>query len=259
MSRKLHSVASYAQWVDYLLKHYPEEQALSIAVGGDYEDIGVYEHALLRTHGLQPDHCIIDVGCGSGRLAWQLRHTRGLRYIGTDPVPALIDYARRKVDRPDFQFLVETENQLPVEAGSADLVVFFSVLTHLLHEESYAYLESARDALKPGGRVIFSFLEFAVPVNWPIFQNCVGWARSNGNAGHLNVFLHRGDLRLWAEKLGFNVEAMLYGDGPIVAVDAVAATDRVPAGRYPLGQSLCVLRKPLPGEAVAPALVPREA
>ena len=72
--------------------------------------------------------------------------------------------------RPDFQFLVEQKNTLPVEPGSADLVVFFSVLTHLLHEESYAYLSSARDALKPGGQVIFSFLEFAVPVNWPIFR-----------------------------------------------------------------------------------------
>ena len=259
MSRKLHSVASYEQWVAHLLANYPEEEALSIAVGGNYEDIGVYEHALLLMHGLQPDQSVIDVGCGSGRLAYQLRRYPGLRYIGTDPVPALIDYARRKVDRPGFQFLVERENLLPVVPGGADLVVFFSVLTHLLHEESYAYLEAARDVLRPGGQVIFSFLEFAVPVNWPIFQNCVAWARSSGNAGHLNVFLHRSDLRLWAQQLGFNVVAMRYGDMPIVEVDGTAATARVPAGRYPLGQSLCVLRKPMPGEAVEPALIPREA
>ena len=259
MSRKLQSVASYEQWVAHLLANYPEEEALSIAVGGDYEDIGVYEHALLRSHGLQPDQVVIDVGCGSGRLAWQLRRYPELRYTGTDPVPALVDYARRKVGRPDFRFVVERENRLPAAPGSADLVVFFSVLTHLLHEESYAYLEAAREALRPGGRVIFSFLEFAVPVNWPIFQNCVAWARSSGNAGHLNVFLHRSDLRIWAQQLGFNVAAMLYGDAPIVEVDAAAATARVPVGRYPLGQSLCVLRKPLPGEAVEPALIPREA
>ncbi|MDB5375449.1 MAG: Methyltransferase protein [Belnapia sp.] len=253
MSRKLQSVASYEQWVDYLLAKFPEEQALSIAVGGNYEDIGVYEHALLRSHGLPPDGLVVDVGCGSGRLAWQLRGYPGLRYIGTDPVPALIDYARRKVDRADFRFVVEQQNHLPVEDGSADLVAFFSVFTHLLHEESYAYLDAALRALRPGGKAIFSFLEFAVPVNWPIFQNCVQWARSTGQAGHLNVFLHRDDLRIWAAQLGFNVEAMLYGDGPIVEVDAVSATAAVPAGRYPLGQSLCVLRKPLADEPVQPA------
>jgi SAM-dependent methyltransferase len=259
MSRKLQSVASYEQWVNHLLQNFPEEQALSMAVGGHYEDIGVYEHALLRAHGLRPDSVVVDAGCGSGRLAFQLRRYPALRYVGTDPVPALLDYARRKVERPDFRFVVEQENQLPVPDGSADFVVFFSVFTHLLAEESYAYLEVARRALRPGGQVIFSFLEFAVPVNWPIFQNCVEWARSTGKAGHLNVFLHRADLRIWAERLGFNVVAMPYGDEPMVPVDATAATSRVPEGRYPLGQSLCVLRKPRDGEAVLPAMVQREA
>ncbi len=258
MSRKLHSVASYEQWVTYLLANFPEEKAISIAVGGDYEDIGVYEHALLRTHGLRDDSFVVDIGCGSGRLANQLKRYPALRYLGTDPVPQLVDYAQRKTGREDFRFLVEKENRVPVEAGHADLVVFFSVFTHLLHEESYAYLEAARDALRPGGRVIFSFLEFAVPVNWPIFQNCVAWARSQALAGHLNIFLHRADLRIWAERLGFNVVEMLYGDQPIVGVDAASASDRVPPGRYPLGQSLCVLRKPEPGEAVQPAAVVRE-
>lgn len=259
MSRKLQSVASYEQWVDYLLANFPEEQALSMAVGGDYEAIGVYEHALLRAQGLQPDSVVMDVGCGSGRLAFQLRRCPALGYVGTDPVPALLDYARRKVERPDFRFVAERENRLPVADGSVDFVVFFSVFIHLLAEESYAYLEAARQALRPGGKVVFSFLEFAVPVNWPIFQNCVEWARSTGKAGHLNVFLHRGDLRLWAERLGFNVLAMPYGDEPLVPVDAEAATTRVPVGRYPLGQSLCVLRKPMAGEAVMPAMIQREA
>jgi SAM-dependent methyltransferase len=96
-----------------------------MAVGGDYEAIGVYEHALLRAHGLQPDSVVMDIGCGSGRLAFQLRRYPALGYVGTDPVPALLDYARRKVERPDFRFVVEQENQLPVPNGSADFVVFF--------------------------------------------------------------------------------------------------------------------------------------
>jgi SAM-dependent methyltransferase len=137
------------------------------------------------------------------------------------------------------------------------MVVFFSVITHLLHEESYAYLAEAHRVLRPGGRVVLSFLEFAVPVNWPIFANCVDWARSDQPAGHLNVFLHRDDLRIWAGRLGFIEQAMRYGDEPMVVVDAELATARVPEGVYPLGQSLAVLRKPFVGEDVPPPAVMR--
>jgi len=253
MSSQLRYLMTYEQMVGGLLKALPEEDAVSRAVGGDYERIGVLEHALLRGNGLRPESSVVDVGCGSGRLASQLRRYPDLRYVGTDVVPALLDYARRRVGRPDFRFEKADSIRLPVGEAEADLVVFFSVFTHLLHEESYVYLAEAHRALRPGGRVIFSFLEFSVPAAWPVFEGNVDWVRNRTMAGHLNVFMNRGDLRLWAERLGFNVAAMHFGDTRFIEVDAEAATESVPAGAYALGQSVCVLRKPLPGEPVRPA------
>jgi SAM-dependent methyltransferase len=253
MSSQLRYLLSYEQMVSGLLKSLPEEDAVSQAVGGDYERVGVLEHALLRNNGLRPASSVVDVGCGSGRLASQLRRYPGLRYVGTDVVPALLDYARRKVDRPDFRFEKADSLRLPVAEGEVDFVVFFSVFTHLLHEESYVYLAEAYRALRPGGKVIFSFLEFSVPEAWKVFGANLDWVRRRSMAGHLNVFMHRHDLRLWAEHLGFNVAALHFGDTRFIEVDAVAASELVPAGAYALGQSICVLRKPRPGEAVRPA------
>jgi cyclopropane fatty-acyl-phospholipid synthase-like methyltransferase len=45
-------------------------------------------------------------------------------------------------------------------AASADIVIAFSVFTHLLHEECYAYLQDAARVLTPGGKFVFSFFEF---------------------------------------------------------------------------------------------------
>ena len=203
MTSQLRYLLTYEQMVGGLLKALPEEEAVSHAVGGDYERVGVLEHAVLRNNGLRPDSAVVDVGCGSGRLASQLRRYPGLRYLGTDVVPALLDYARRKAGRPDFRFERAEGLWLPVADGEADFVVFFSVFTHLLHEESYVYLMEAHRALRPGGRAIFSFLEFSVPEAWTVFDANIAWVRNRTMAGHLNVFMHRQDLRLWAERLGF--------------------------------------------------------
>ena len=253
MSSQFRFLQTYEQMVAAMLRAYPEDEAVALAVGGDYERIGVLEHAVLLANGMQPDSSVVDAGCGSGRLASQLRRYALLRYVGTDMVEALLDYARRRVERPDFRFERIDRIHLPVPDAAADFVVFFSVFTHLLHEESYVYLAEAHRALRPGGKVIFSFLEFAVPQTWPVFQGNIDWVRNQTIAGHLNVFQHRADLRLWAERLGFNVVQIHHGDDRFIRVNDVAATETVPAGRYALGQSVCVLRRPLPGEAVAEA------
>jgi 2-polyprenyl-3-methyl-5-hydroxy-6-metoxy-1,4-benzoquinol methylase len=37
---------------------------------------------------------VVDIGCGSGRLAQQLAPDKGLRYIGAEVVPRLIESAQ---------------------------------------------------------------------------------------------------------------------------------------------------------------------
>ena len=243
MSGQLRFLLTYEQMVKGLLDSLPEDDAAERAVGGDYEYYGVLEHALLRGEGLRDGSVVLDVGCGSGRLATKLNRYPALRYLGLDVVPALLDYARRKAGRPDFRFEQVDAPRLPFGDSAADFCVFFSVFTHLLPEESYVYLEETHRALKPGGKAVFSFLEHASAASRPVFEANVAWVRQRHMAGHLNTFLHRADLRFWAERIGFEVAAMHLGESRFIAVDAECATPAVAEGLYALGQSVCVLRK----------------
>lgn len=250
MSTQLRYLQSYSAVVQGYLAAYPEDEAMAWAVGGGletFERFGVLEHSLLRMFGLRDDSRVVDVGCGAGRLARQLARCPDMRYFGIDVVKELLDYTRRKVTRPDFAFQLVAGNTIPVADAQADFVTFFSVFTHLLHEESFAYLEQTRRVLAPGGRVVFSFLEFANASHWAVFDGNVDWVRKRSYLGHINVFMHQEDLRLWARRLGFEVVAMAAGDAPSVRVTERTATGAVPAGEYALGQSYCVLEKPRAG------------
>jgi len=62
------------------------DEAVRLAVGGEFEAVGKLEYYLLRSLGLTTGHLVVDAGCGSGRLAQQLAPDKGIRHIGTDAV-----------------------------------------------------------------------------------------------------------------------------------------------------------------------------
>src|SRR5688572_2504534 len=110
---------------------------MKLAIGGQFEAYGQIEADMLRFFGLREHATLIDVGCGSGRLAIPLSKTHQGSYLGTDVVPDLIEFARASCSRPDWRFEVVDRLRIPARDQSADMVCFFSVLTHLLHEQSY--------------------------------------------------------------------------------------------------------------------------
>ena len=64
---------------------------VSLAVGGEYEKYGQIERALVAFAGLRDGDRLIDLGCGSGRLAWALGQSMRVEYLGIDIVQALLD------------------------------------------------------------------------------------------------------------------------------------------------------------------------
>lgn len=66
-------IKSYEAHLDALIAAHGREEAMSLVVGGQYHGIGILESSALLSHGLRPEHNVIDVGCGSGRLAVALR------------------------------------------------------------------------------------------------------------------------------------------------------------------------------------------
>ena len=56
--------------------------------------------------------------------------------------------------------------------------------------------------LKPGGKVVFSFLEFANPEHWPSFEGDAN-ARKVDARRPLNTMIERNSIHCWAERRGY--------------------------------------------------------
>jgi SAM-dependent methyltransferase len=229
--------------VDRLVQNKPFDRAMEIAVGGD-DAFGDVELALLDRFGLTEESYVIDAGCGSGRLTRRLAAFGNVRYLGTDVNRQLLQYAAVTAKRPEFRFLLVNSTRIPEKDRQADFVVFFSVGTHMLHEEFFLYLEDARRVLKPGGRIVFSFLDILVPGTQRVFKDTVNAVRQNGRLDHLNVFIGREDISVWAIMLGMKLVEIIPGDAPVVSTsERIAAVIGRPLRGASTGQSIAVFER----------------
>ena len=236
-----HFLGSYLKQSKELLEAHDESKAMSLAVGGDYEAVGALEFCLLRQLGLKPEHTVIDAGCGSGRLAIKLKDFLTGTFIGIDVVPDLFEYARRVCGREDWRFYAAPGTTIPEPDASADFITFFSVFTHLHHEETFRYLADARRVIRPGGHIVFSFLEFRLNTHWYVFENS---AKDERPDKVLNQFMDRDMIRMFAKHLGLEVIGLMDGDLPHIVLDRVIRWDdgREVTGLGTLGQSVCVMK-----------------
>jgi SAM-dependent methyltransferase len=234
----------YIDGVRELMTRLDRDQAMKVAVGGEFAGLGALMREILVAAGLEPHHSLIDVGCGSGRLTMALRPYLAGAYLGIDVVPDLLAYARETCGRPDWRFEEASDIHIPAADGSADMVCFFSVMTHLLHEDGFHYLSEASRVLRQGGTIVFSFLDFEIASHWTVFEGMLE-ARARREVTHHNQFMGRVMVQRWAERLGLAVVGILDGDAPQVrlAIDITMEDGRLLPREACLGQSIAVLRK----------------
>ena len=200
-----HFVRDYERFVRGLLRRKHLDEAMSVAVGGGYDQMGAVEADILRWVGLGDGMAVVDFGCGSGRLAHALGKRCNIDYVGIDVVQSLLDYAKTK-SPPGYRFIKSHAIGLPLPDNSADMITSFSVFTHLMPWESYLYLQDMRRVLRPGGRIVMSFLEFANANHWPAFE------AQFGGRGPINMHIERPVIDLWCLKLGLVRETFIDGD-----------------------------------------------
>jgi ubiquinone/menaquinone biosynthesis C-methylase UbiE len=231
---------NYHHFVDDLKRTSPD-QAMSIAVGRNFDYVGSLEKQFLISIGLKQSDYIIDIGCGSGRLTKHLVPyiTTG-KYFGIDIIPDLLDCARNMTNKHNFRFELNDGFHIPETDNQADYIVLFSVFSHLLQEEIYLYLKDINRVLKPDGKAVFSFLEF-IPCLWPLFESEV---ENIGIQRPLNVFISRTAINSWADHL--NMQVLEYYDADDVLVKNMKYA-QLDDGTFHnlgiLGQSVCVLSK----------------
>ena len=237
---------SYPEFVERLKREQGLDRAMAAAIGRHFDPVGEILRAFLIQNGLLPQHYLIDVGCGAGRLAKHLANYLTGDYLGTDVVPDLVEHARRLAARPQWRFETVRDIAIPEQGARADFVCFFSVFTHLSLADSYRYLVEAARVARPGGRIVFSFLEFAVDRHWTFFETVLDPARANAEPAI--EFLSRDAIRAWTAHLPLTIERLNAGDEAHVELPHPV---RFPGGPSfermatlgPIGQSVCILRR----------------
>ena len=118
-------------------------------------DLAGYERTLEATaQRLQPDHRVLELGCGTGSTA--LRLAPGVsHYLATDISGEMIAIAREKAEAAGLKtlsFEVASPEAAPWPDAHYDIVLAFNLL-HLLADRRAA-LRSVHRVLKPGGLFI---------------------------------------------------------------------------------------------------------
>jgi SAM-dependent methyltransferase len=241
---------NFKSLVSYYKKHYAslttDPKAVTEAerlVGGDFKAVGALEYYLLKAQGLKPESVLVDIGCGTGRLAYQLARRGHQSYCGFDIVESAIEHARSLCEKPDWKFGLTDGLHVDLPDQCADMVCFFSVFTHIANEHSYLYLKEASRLLKPGGKIVFSFLEFRIYSHWAQFEIAY---RQFGTDQEPIVFLDRDGITHFARELELEIAGYLDGDKANVPIEEeIAWANGAPMKDAAfLGQSACILRKP---------------
>jgi len=160
--------------------------------------------AFLLPH-LDPEHRLLDIGCGPGSITLDLAPHVG-EIVGIDAAPEAIDRARgaaaaRGASTVEFQ--VADVYSLDFAAESFDVVYGHQLLQHL--SRPVAALEEARRLLKPGGIVAVRDADYGTMVHDPHDPMIDRWlelyhelARGNGGEPDAGRMLGR-----WVAEAGF--------------------------------------------------------
>lgn len=156
----------------------PPESMIFIGLG-DFKQIGDHFFRLFVEYGyLKPEHLVLDIGCGLGRMARPLTQylKNGGEYWGIDIVKDAINWCNQEYSPryPNFHFQVSdiynkvynplgqdqaAEYKLPYEDESFDFVFLTSVFTHMFLPDINNYLAEISRVTKSGG---ISFITFFI-------------------------------------------------------------------------------------------------
>lgn len=144
---------------------------------GDFLQEGrEFEGYLREFCALKPNHRVLDVGCGIGRMAIPLTRFLGPEgeYVGLDIVRKGIQWCRQAItsEYPNFRFihinvfnkhynpdggLQSQEYSFPFQEEQFDIVFLTSVFTHMLPDGLERYISEISRVMRPDGKALITF------------------------------------------------------------------------------------------------------
>lgn len=151
--------------------------------GGEFYEVGrAIRDQLIAEAGLQPGGHVLDIGCGTGRVAFALAEylsaqgaytgfdvsASGLAWMICHMPPAAAPFRIVRADIFNTEYRQNAASpastyRFPVRDGDVDVAFATSVFTHLLPADAEHYLKEIGRSLKPGGRALITAFLMSAP------------------------------------------------------------------------------------------------
>ncbi len=155
----------------------PPQRFIDLVGGGDFKAVGdEFLNHFIQLAQLSPDHRVLDIGCGTGRMAIPLTSFLSKKgsYEGFDIVREMVTWCQKNITPkfPKFRFKVaDVFNSLyeknginkgekfhfPFHDKEFDFIFLTSVFTHMLPDEMENYLAEISRTIRPGGKCLITY------------------------------------------------------------------------------------------------------
>ena len=121
-----------------------------------------WQFNVLQTHGLQPHHHFLDIGCGFMRLGMKLvPYLDDDRYCGVDPIRGYLDLADRYMEEvvqcgKQYELLASEDCAFGRFGRSFDFAMAHSVFTHMAFDQIQHCFVQLKDVMNTGGQFLFT-------------------------------------------------------------------------------------------------------
>ncbi len=172
-------------WRSFFLGEWGRLQSEGMAAGRTAEEVDFLVDALALT----PGDRVLDVPCGTGRIAIELGR-RGFPAIGVDFNPEAIATGRRASGAADVPVELREGDmrELPWDGEFDAAVCFFGSFGYFEDEENRRFAAAVARALKPGGRWLID--THVMESLMPVFQNR-DWMPASDEPGAARILSER--------------------------------------------------------------------